>query len=51
MRLGDTSTLNFVKATDSFENARNVDTLCGDFTYEVIDASNGDAVISWLSVA
>lgn len=51
VRLGETQTLDFSEATDSVEVAAAVDTLCGDFSYSIVDPNNGDTVISWISIA
>lgn len=50
VRLGETQTLDFSEATDSVEVAAAVNTLCGDFSYSIVDPSD-DTVIPWISIA
>ena len=46
---GQTKTYQFTDATDTVEQAKGIDTLCGDRTY-ALSKTNGDA-ITWVTVA
>jgi hypothetical protein len=50
LELGNTATLDFLEATDETEVAAGIDTLCGDFTYRVVDPNNADWEVDWITV-
>ena len=51
VRLDETQTLEFAEATDSVEVAAAVNTLCGDFSYVVVDPNDSDTPVSWISIS
>ena len=51
LELGDTATLDFLEAVDAVEVSTEIAAICGTKSYVVVDPNNGDAAVSWISIA
>ena len=50
-KLGTTATLDFLEAVTAVETSTSLPAICGAKTYTVIDPGNGNAAVSWISIA
>lgn len=51
LQLGNTATLDFLEAVDAVETSTNVQEICGKKSYVVVDPSNSNAAVDWISIA
>ena len=51
LELGNTAPLDFLEAIDDVETSSNLVAVCGPKSYVVVDPNNGNAAVSWISIA